>query len=585
MAGTQSITDLTDELLWALLDAAPDIAANLGIDEVAGRRLAPDRLPDFSPEGALHRRELLTQWSTRCSECIDASDGDLDAVTAGVLSHVVDNGVYSVFPGRHARDFVNTPWPVTHLNGPHVTLTNLLARDHWIGDADDADAYLSRLKGFPEALDGTLELLRVRADQGIRAPRFTLEKSLADIEQFMTADPADNLLVRALSTRTRAAGLASAVVHDRVAQAERLLHRLVYPAYERLASELRRVLGKEDSGETSAAPDGALQLPNGADYYCSRLRTHTTTDLSPAAIHEIGRQQLVLVQERVRSQAARIGIKAESMPELFADLERTSPAPVMSEHGKILARMRQLIAGSSHAYRELFTRWPNGSVDVSPIPPALADSIHSHYVPADARNLRTATFHVNLQHLAGLRDADLAVLCHHEVFPGHHVQLSLAQQDAALPAFRRAMLFAGALEGWAKYAETFPMRYDAQPNTMTALSGLKGELYSTANLVLDTGLHWCGWSRQQACEFFINETAAPPALARMLSDRSAVTPGQLCAYKLGMLCVTGLADRFATDTGATRRLHDTVLSFGAVPLPILEREVKRQLKAEPTTMP
>lgn len=219
MAGAHLIADLTDGLLWELLDAAPDIAANLGIDDVAGRALAPDRLPDFSPEGELNRQGFLTQWWARCGARVDAPDTDIDPVTADVLAHVVDDGAYSVFPGRRAQAFVNTPWPVTHLHGPHVTLTTLLARDHAIGNADDADAFLNRLGGFPAALDGTVDLLRVRAGQGIRAPSFTLEKSLADIARFLTADPGDNLLVRALATRAKAAGLPSSVVADRVAQA------------------------------------------------------------------------------------------------------------------------------------------------------------------------------------------------------------------------------------------------------------------------------------------------------------------------------------------------------------------------------
>ena len=194
------------------------------------------------------------------------------------------------------------------------------------------------------------------------------------------------------------------------------------------------------------------------------------------------------------------------------------------------------------------------------------------YIPATVDGRRDAVFLINLSHLQMMSHYELQTLCMHETYPGHHVQLTIAQEQTELPLFRRSMIFAAYLEGWAKYCEWFPIAEGLIDEPQLILGRLRSELYSTTNLALDTGLHKLRWTRNQAMDFVRTNTGASDEFARVIVNRSLVTPGQLCAYKTGMLAVMGLHDRFQRSQGNAfdrRKFHNSILKHGALPLDIL----------------
>jgi uncharacterized protein (DUF885 family) len=210
---------------------------------------------------------------------------------------------------------------------------------------------------------------------------------------------------------------------------------------------------------------------------------------------------------------------------------------------------------------------------MDPVPPFSEDVRHTMYLPSAADGSRPACMVINLRDVAADSELDLPTLLYHELFPGHHLQFSYAQQLESLPTFRRTVTFDAYIEGWAKYAERLPWEHGFNDDPRWHAMRLRRELLSTANLVLDTGIHSRRWRLDQGADYLSGTAGCAPAFARSIALRSASVPAQLCAYKVGMLKVTELKDRFAHIRGADfdiRDFHSAMLDSGALPLRVLE---------------
>jgi uncharacterized protein (DUF885 family) len=353
-------------------------------------------------------------------------------------------------------------------------------------------------------------------------------------------------------------------------------------AYDELSAELQLQANFRTVTEATAT---------GADYgafYAWRFAGYTTTNLTPQEGHALGQEELSRLDSALKAEFRSLGVSLSRQAafETLAARDRYSEG----EPGRTeaLEECRAQVARARGAVSSLFGRWPRADVQVRPIHREMEQSRHSHYVPPrlgdrPARGDGEASFGVfwvNLHHLTSGPRWETPTQCFHETWPGHHVQLALAQ-ELPLCAFRRAIVFDAYMEGWAKYAESLPESVGLAGSALARVARLRMELYSTATLVLDTGVHALGWSLDRAREFFRDETGASDALADMVVLRSAANPGQLCAYKIGLLKVRELRDRFKLIRGSAYRIqdfHDAVLGNGALPLAILEAVVDRQAR-------
>jgi len=234
--------------------------------------------------------------------------------------------------------------------------------------------------------------------------------------------------------------------------------------------------------------------------------------------------------------------------------------------------------------RSLFRWLPDAPVLMDPVPPFSEDVRHTMYLPSAADGSRPACMVINLRDVAADSELDLPTLLYHELFPGHHVQFSYAQQLTGLPTFRRTITFDAYTEGWAKYAERLPCEHGFNCDPLWHAMRLRRELLSTANLVLDTGIHSRRWSLDHAADYLCGTTGCAPAFARSIALRSASVPAQLCAYKIGMLKVIELKERFARIRGALfdiRDFHSAMLESGALPLRVLEGVIESAAHAVP----
>lgn len=569
---SQSLDRFTDTLLLQLMREAPDVAANLGIDSVAGVGLDPAGMPDFSPEGCARRQQLLCGWKLRFSQGDFESRDAHEAVTCAVLEHVFEHGVYSTFSGSGSSGMVVDPYPVTHISGVHKVLTALLMRDHLLNCSEDLDSFLSRLAQVAQVVDGAVETLQLRRSERRIAPVMSLALALEALEKFLAPPPEHNVWVLALRAKAQRSGIDSDHVNSAVAGACQIMQSEIYPAYSRLVSELRLHRDEE------IQEPGTWRLDEGEAWYASRLKSCTTLPCDAELVHEVGLAEVGRVRRHILKAARTSGMVHRDAGEVLRWLEAQERKAVGDWlPSSALPRLRQIIEVSAERLRSLFTDWPDTEVTVEEIPESLMGSMYTHYVPGQTgstRRHRHALLCVNTEQLRQLGEYAAPMLVYHEVFPGHHLQLSTAARAQHLSAFRRAMLFPGYLEGWAKYAERLGSEVVGLPGEGVAvLAQLRQELYSTANLVLDTGLHHRRWSAQQGIEYFVSQTGAPPAIAETMVARSAAAPAQLTAYKMGMMSFDAAMTRMRRALGSSfrpRTFHDRVLSLGAVPLPVLE---------------
>ncbi len=569
-----------DDLLYRMLVLSPDLAAEMGLGAVDARALPQNTVPDFSDEAGAARTAMMAERADALANAAEENLSGEDAITRRILNYLLEDGLYGIFRGRSGHRFIENPYPVNHLSGHHPLVLMMLTRDAVIRDTADAEAYLSRLAAFAAAIPGVCDALKTRRAEGISAPRFTLERALADMTAFISPAADANILVSSFEAKLKEAGLDDALHLRLLAQAARIVGREIVPAYERLIAATR------DAVDAAGEERGVWALPDGDGYYSWLFRGHTTSELSPEAAHLVGLAEITRVQGAIRDGFAKLGIRGDSIAALYAQIgDGLSFRYPDGEQGRseVWSDTTRLMHRFESGSAELFHSLPRGALQLVKVPLELEDSMHTHYAPPAVDGARPGRFSLNVKVAQGNPRWELATLCAHEGAPGHHIQLAIAQELPLASAFRRTIVFSAYIEGWAKYAETIPETYGLLDDPYAQLGRLRAELYSTVNLAMDTGVHAKRWTRHKAREFFRTNTGVSEAFAGIIADRSFVTPGQLCSYKMGMMNFLGARDRFRAARGERfdiREFHDCVLNHGALPLRVLDDVVAAAI-AEP----
>jgi uncharacterized protein (DUF885 family) len=554
---------IADDLLFGMLSESPDIAAHLGIRDVNGRALANDTLTDFSDDGVAARRKTMADAAAALAAVDETALSASDRTTRDVMRYLVEDGMFWIFHGADGARFPEIAYPLNPVEGAHQVLNTLLVQDHVLATAAEAEAYRMRLKRLPVALHQIREAARARLREGFTPSRAALEQSLTELRSFLSPPLVEQPLLNRLSDSS------SAVLRD----AETTFTREIVPAYEALMAEM------EAQAALDAPAQGLWATPDGDAHYAYLLRGHTTTTMTPAEVHELGLAEAAHLSQRIRERFAQIGISGGSVAEMYRELETLPNARyALSPEGRaeIQRDADAMVRDLSAACARLFDRLPGARCRVDPAPEAQEASAISHYTPPSADGQRAGVFTINLKDTTQRLRWELPILCRHEIMPGHHLQLSLAQELSHLPSFRRAIVFNAYIEGWAKYAEVLPEEQGISDDPYVALCRMRGELYSTVNLALDTGLNAMRWSAERAAEFFSEATGAPRAFGERIVQRSLFHPGQLCSYKIGMRKMFELKSRLERARGSRFRIqefHSLVLEEGALPLSLLERRV------------
>ena len=505
-------------------------------------------------------RRTLAQEGIQALRAIDLDALDAERrlsaeLMAQQLQQVIDGEAF-----EHLR------FPLQQMSGANVWLPNLLTVIHPLASADNLDSYLARLALLPTHMDQATEQAREMAEAGVLPPDFILDATLAQMRSFIAPAPADNPLVTTLAERgARIAGLAEGQHAAAVAQATTLVAQAVYPAWQRAIDELER------QRPLSNSDAGVWRLKGGEQYYAAQLKNFTSTDLSAEQIHAIGLREVAALEAQMDTLLRQIGRSEGTVNARIAQLKKDLAYPdTEAGHAAIMADINRYMADADVRAAKFFDLLPKTGAIAQPYPRYRWAAAAASYTAPPLDGSRPGVFQMPLRP-DRLTNFGLRTLTYHEAVPGHHYQLALAVENTGVPRFRQVRAFGGTAafsEGWALYAEQLAADDGWYAGDVEGLLGqLDAALFRARRLVVDTGLHAKGWTRQQAIDYGI-----PPSEV----DRYVVNPGQATAYMIGKLEIVRLRDKARAALGQDfdlRQFHNVVLTTGVVPLPLLEQRI------------
>ena len=556
-----------DRIFYADVDDSPERATSLGLDNGARaglkHRLDDRSLAHKQAQLVRQRGQLRALRGIGRAGLSPARRVDYDSVDFQ-LSTAVDGGQRFGFGnvgGRYA------PYVVSQLTGAYQDVPDFLDNQHKVQTTEDAEAYLDRLKAFSLAIQQDIDRQRHDASGGVFAPDFCLDLTLSQLKALRDLEPGQTVLVQSLARKARDAGLAG----DWAGRAEAIVRQEVFPALDLQLAQVRELKGR------AAHDAGVWRLPDGDAYYAAALASATTTRLTPAAVHQLGLDQVAEITGRLdallKAQGLSKGTPAERLAALNDDPAQLYPntddgrAALIDQLNRQIDRMYQRLP-------EDFHQVPSTKVVVKRVPPFIQDGApNGYYERAALDGSRPALYFINLKDTHEWPKFSLPTLTYHEAVPGHHLQISI-QQQADIPLIRRTAGFSAYTEGWALYAEQLADEMGMYRDDPFGRAGfLQSFLFRAVRLVVDTGMHFKRWSREQAIDYMAANTGYAHGRAAREIDRYCIWPGQACSYKVGHTVWTRLRDQARQALGAgfdIKDFHDAGLDPGATPLTVLE---------------
>ena len=428
----------------------------------------------------------------------------------------------------------------------------------------DYENIIARLRALPVYIDQSLDLLREQMAAGLAQPAVVVNLMLDQVAAQASAAPERSPLLAAF--RTFPPGIVSADRDRLTMQARAAYTEQFVPSWKRLEAFLRDTYVKQ-----ARAQEGIGSLSRGRAAYASLIRHYTTTRSDPAEIHQLGLTEVA----RIESEMARL-MREAGFSGTVAEYERrlrSDPATRFSSQDEMLTYAREVLARVEPQLPRLFKHAPRMIVGVRPIPADREASTASNYTAGTADGSRQAWFNMNTYRPQDQAKYTVESLVLHETVPGHHLQIGLARELVGMPEYRKVLRAPAFSEGWGLYAESLGPELGAYQDPASRFGQLASEQFRAVRLVVDTGLHAMGWSRDRAREYFAQHA---PAQSLAEVDRYIARPGQALAYKLGELKITELRRKAEQELGAKfdiRDFHDAILRNGALPLDLLEQQV------------
>jgi uncharacterized protein (DUF885 family) len=510
-----------------------------------------DKLEDYSLAAIAERHKTDDAFLARLEEVSTAGFPDQDQLSHDVMMRVLQ---------QRDADFALKEYemPINQMNGVHTSLADLPLSVP-LDSVKHYEDYAARLRQIPGALSQTSEVLRAGMRDKLMPVRFLLEKIPAQCDGIIEADPFLQPLkkypadISADEQKRLSQEITEAVQSD------------VIPAYRAFAAFVRTEYAPQ--GRTSLA---VTSLPDGERRYQNDIYGRTTTRMTAAEIHQLGLREI----ERIEGEMTAIA-KKEGFSDLasFRASLRKNPKYIPTSAEQILDDFRHYIAEMEPKLPGLFTLLPKSPVTVEAIP-AFQAAAATHYVTGTPDGKRPGRVVVATSDFAQRSLVGDEAIAYHEGIPGHHLQLSVQQQLTGLPKFRlHGLGFNAYIEGWALYAEQLGKEVGLYQDPVSDYGRLSSELFRAVRLVVDTGIHSQGWSREQVVEFFRKSGAVDEPTIQSETDRYIAWPAQALSYKLGQLKFRELRERARRELGAKfdiRAFHDEMINGGTLPLDLLE---------------
>jgi len=473
--------------------------------------------------------------------------------------------------------FSHHDYPLNQLFGIQNGFPTFLATQHRVRSSGDAESYLARLGKAPVMVDQVMEGLRARESAGMVPPTFVVEKVLAEMRAFTAAPAKDNILYTSLAEKLGklpAGTLADGERESLLAQAQAAITGQVYPAYGKFIAYYDTLLAKTTGNH------GVWALPDGAAYYAWSARLHTSTDMTPAQIHQLGLDEVARIEVQMHDILVAQGLTEGSVGARMQEIaQRPDQIYPDTDEGRaaIIADFTRIIAEVDAGIGPFFNVRPKQGVTVERVPEFREKTAPgAYYNPPAMDGSRPGIFSINLRNTAEVARFGMRTLAIHEAIPGHHFQTTIQQELTGVPTFRKVLPFTAFSEGWALYSERLAWEIGLQDDPLDNLGRLQAEMFRAVRLVVDTGLHDKRWTREQAIAYMLEKTGMPETDVVAEIERYLVMPGQALAYKVGMNKILALREKAKAALGpkfSLRDFHDLVLTGGNLPLALLERRV------------
>src|SRR5579862_91669 len=557
---SQQLRSLFDEVWQYQLRTEPEFATAIG-DKRYNDRLS-DESPAFYQSDVKQKQDFLS----RCEGIAPGGLSKQDALSRELMIRELREEI-------EGAKFKTWEMPVNQMNGPHLDLPDLVTLTPFTSVAD-YESYTARLKQIPRLFDQVMANMRQGMQDHLMPPRYLLEKVSKEAQDIAERTGENSSFAKPIKNFP-----ASISAEDQKRLREDVLATVanqVLPAYQRFAKFVH-----DDYAPAGRTDPGVWALPDGDERYRFAVRRMTTTNMSPEEIHELGLKQIDVIEKEMLAVANKLGFKdLASLNEHIKNdrsLYATSGQQLLDLYNHYIDEMQPKLPS-------LFGHLPKAPVVAIPMEAARApNAVPADYTEGTPDGSRPGHINVNEWDPEHRLLLNLEAIAYHEGIPGHHLQLSLAQEMPELPAFRQHAGYTAFVEGWALYAERLAKDVGLYQDPYSDYGRLENEMWRAIRLVVDTGVHSQHLSRQQMVDYFHRYTAMDEPNVQSEVDRYIAWPGQALAYKLGQLEILKLREGARQKLGDkfdVRAFHDEVLGDGALPLDVLDSEVNNWIAAQ-----
>ncbi|MDN4504380.1 DUF885 domain-containing protein [Alteromonadaceae bacterium BrNp21-10] len=489
---------------------------------------------------------------------------------------------YDLFVEQAEKQIRDFKWrfhnyPVNQMFGLQSGTPSFLINFHRVDTIEDAQAYISRLNGVKQRFDNLISGLKTREDMAIIPPKFVFEHVIRDSQNIVDG----STLIDDFSKKTNALeNLSDEQKSELIATAQAAITDSVIPAYNKLIEYMTALENKAD--DTA----GVWKFRDGDAFYNNALKNVTTTDLTAEEIHNIGLNEVARIHGEMREIMQQVNFEGDLSA--FFEFMRNDPQfyyPNTDEgRQRYLDEATELVNVIKSRLDELFITKPKADMIVKRVEEFREKSAGKAFYNRPAPDgSRPGIYYANLYDMSQMPTYQMKALAYHEGIPGHHMQLAISQELEGIPKFRKYGSYTAYTEGWGLYSEFTPKEMGLYANPYDDFGRLAMELWRACRLVVDTGIHYKHWTREQGIEYYVANTPNPEGDAVKMVERHIVMAGQATAYKIGMLKFVELrakAKQALGDKFDIREYHEVVLKNGPIPLSVLETQVQRWIDSK-----
>ncbi len=476
---------------------------------------------------------------------------------------------------QEAAEFKEWEMPINQMDGIYSLYPQLVAELSF-QTVKDYDDWISRLHAIPNAFDQVITNMSIGMNDRRVPPKYLLQKTLEQVKPLANQKPEDSPL--ALPLKKFPASISAAEQQRIKTQMLDAIDKQILPAYVRLARFLE--VSYVPAGRTEP---GLSALPDGARYYKYLIRHSTTTDLTADEIHQIGLDEVKKDETEMLAIAQKLGFK--DLQTFRASL-RANPRMKPASAAALLEAYRGYLVPMQARLPQLFGHLPKAPFEVVPVPDYLEKTASSaYYQPGTPDGSRPGRLFIDTYNFFDRKLDEVESVAYHEGLPGHHMQISIAQEMENVPEFRKFEFFSAYTEGWGLYAEQLGKDVGLYQDPYSDYGRLEGDIWRAIRLVVDTGVHSKHWTREQMVQYFNDHSAIDETDVQTEVDRYIAWPSQALSYKIGQLKILELRDRAKKELGDKfdiRAFHDQVLDAGALPLDVLDERITAWIASQKT---